>query len=160
MPMLRKDKRPLLPLMPHPSQRPETNSWKIRTATKHAIDTAPIPNSAKSNLRRMASTLYAKLDKSSSNWLYDQFDLCDRFSCQFWPIKPSEYDSTLVEADMSPGDGLVTVDGYKMISTLENHTTCSSCVRNIFHQVWLVEIIMEIHCACHIGHMYIPLSPK
>ena len=63
------------------------------------------------------SSLLRSLQYLINDERYNQFDLLDHFSCQFWSIKPSGYDSILVETDIlvSPGDGLVTVDGYKMI---------------------------------------------
>ena len=85
-----------------------------------------------------------------------QFDLCNRFLCQFWAIKTFGYGCIPVETNIPPGDGLVTVDGYKRI---EKWSSASPDVKNIFHQVWLVKITIKIHCACHIGHYYISSSP-
>ena len=51
------------PACPTQASGPKPIPQSIRTATTSAINAAPISQSAKANLTRMASSLYAKLDR-------------------------------------------------------------------------------------------------
>ena len=53
------------PTCPSQSQGPKPIPKYIQDSTKNAINTAPISASARANLLRMASSLYAKLEKSA-----------------------------------------------------------------------------------------------